>query len=257
MRRAPTLARALVTTLLSLLLGSLAVVPAAGGRGGGRDGADDRRHAGAGRPAGQARRDHPDHRSDDTATGHRLGPRLQRHQGRQPRAGPDAGRGRVRGDHLHGPGVRCVRRVDPSRSSGLRGGRRGQDHRPGGVATRGGPDRGRSGDRGRRGLVRGCGVPDRGRARSAGGRHRAGVHLQPAEPGPVPAVRGGGGGPVAGRRDAHRGPGGVQATLGVAAVRRRNPAPRPRPGIRSAAGSPPRCARAISPWPSPADPIRG
>ena len=38
MRRAPTLARALIATLLSLLLGSLAVVPAAGGRGGRRDG---------------------------------------------------------------------------------------------------------------------------------------------------------------------------------------------------------------------------
>ena len=35
------------------------------------------------------------------------------------------------------------------------------------------------------------------------------------------------------------------------------PRPRRRPGIRSVAGSPPRCARAISRWPSPADPIRG
>ena len=108
----------------------------------------------------------------------------------------------------------------------------------------------------------GCGVADRGRARSSGGRDRAGLHLQPAEPGAVPAVRGGGRARVAGRRHARRRTGGVQADAGprccsAAETRPRIHPARPRPATRSAVGSPPRCARAIWPWPSPAGPTRG
>ena len=40
------------------------------------------------------------------AAGGRAGPRLRRHQGRQPADGPDAGPGRLRGDRLHRPRLR-------------------------------------------------------------------------------------------------------------------------------------------------------
>ena len=153
--------------------------------------------------------------------GRGAGPRLRRHQGRRGGDRPDPGPGRVRGDHLHRPRVRRLGWADPPEPSGLRGRGRAADRRPGRRAARGAQGRRRPGGRVRRGLVRRRAGPAGRRPGQAGGRDRAGVHLEPAGPGPVPAVPGCRRRRVPGRRDAGRRHRGVQAGLGVAAVQQR------------------------------------